>query len=556
MTLVFACIIIIAMNKKRKHRPLHLEIQKQGNSYCGVIRSSYRENGKVNHSNHGRITGLPLNELKILQAAFRKDVVLKSSPQALKTKQSKEYGASFAILELAKKLELDKAIYSKPEKQWVRDSLAMIIGRIIYAGSKLSLSNEWKNTALWELCGVKGKINVEEHCYKSMDILFARQSAIQRILAKKHLGSTSLVLYDITSSYFEGEYKYSDIVTFGYNRDGKRHHEQMVIGLICDPSGCPVGVEVFPGNTQDAKTVVDKINQIQKDYGVSEIIFVGDRGMVTHANYEKVKNIKGLNIISALTHRQIVELLDRKVIQMGLFDEKEIIEAIDPEDIKKRYCLCKNPDSSKRESKTREELLTRTKKELEKISSGKRKSSIEVISARVGKILAKYKMGKFVNWEIKEGKLKWNFNNKKIEEEKLLDGCYIITSDVPAEKMNKQEIVASYKKLELVETAFRNLKTVQLEIRPVYHKTDDRIRCHVFICMLAYYLQWHIKKMLKPLFDSDGKHENREWTFENVISRLTTIRREIAEINGVSFYQINSLEEDQKYIFDLLGVRV
>jgi len=542
------------MIKKKKYLPLHLEIQKHGKSYCGVIRSSYRENGKVKHSNHGRISGVSLNDLKILQAAFRKDVVLKSSPHALKTRQSKEYGASFALLQLAKNLELNKVIYSKPEKQWVKDCLAMIVGRIIYAGSKLSLSNEWKNTALWELCGVKGKIDVEEHCYKSMDMLYQRQTAIQQTLAKKHLGSTSLVLYDITSSYFEGEYKESEIVAFGYNRDGKRHHEQMVIGLICDPSGCPVGVEVFPGNTQDAKTVPDKITQIQKQYGVKEIIFVGDRGMVTQANYEKIKGVEGLNIISALTHRQIVDLLDRKVIQTGLFDERDIMEVVDPENIKKRYCLCKNPYESARESKTREELLNCTRKEMDKISKSKRKSSVENISVRAGKILAKYKMGKFVNWEIKEGKLKWNFNNKKIDEEKLLDGCYIITSDVPGEKMDKQKIVASYKKLELVETAFRNLKTVQLEIRPVYHKTDDRIRCHVFICMLAYYLQWHAKKMLQPLFDSDGEHKNREWTFENVIHRLESVRREIVEINGVSFYQINSLEEDQKYIYDLLKI--
>lgn len=544
------------MKIKKKSRPLHLEIQKQGIGYAGVIRSSYREDGKVKHSNHGRISGISLNDLKILQAAFRKDVVLKGSPESLKTSQSKEYGASYAVLELIKKIGLDKIIYSKPQNQWVQDCLAMIAGRIIYAGSKLSLSNEWKNTSLWELCGVEGKIDVEKHCYKSMDRLYERQSSIQRALAKKHIKNGSMVLYDITSSYFEGEYQDSDIVMFGYNRDGKRRHEQMVIGLLCDDEGCPVGVEVFPGNMQDAKTVFDKINQIQKDYGVKELIFVGDRGMITQSNCEKIKDIDGLNIISALTHKQIIDLLKRKVVQLELFDEKDIVEIIDPDNIKKRYCLCKNPDTAIREEKTREALLKRTKEELDKISLSKNKNTVEKISFRVGKAIGKYKMGKFVEWEVKEGRLIWRFNEEKIRLEKLLDGCYIITSDVPKEKMDKHEIVASYKSLGLVETAFRNLKTIQLEVRPVFHKTDRRICSHVFICVLAYYVQWHIKKMLKPIFESDGKYKDRQWTFENIIHRLQAIRKEIAKISKVSFHQISTPEEDQKHILDLLGINL
>jgi len=386
-----------------------------------------------------------------------------------------------------------------------------------------------------------------------MDRLLERQQGIQRTLAKKHFDGNALVLYDITSSYFEGEYEESTIVKFGYNRDQKRKHEQMVIGLICT---CPIGVEVFPGNTKDETTVVDKITEIQQSYKVKDIIFVGDRGMVTKANLKKVKNVTGLNTISALTHPQIKELLSRKVVQIDMFDEKDIVEIVDPEDTKRRYCLCRNAGTAKRETKTREALLAKTTEGLEKIANSKRKATTEQISSRVGKLLEKTRMGKFITWEVKNEKLQWSLKEDAVDTETLLDGCYIITSDVPQKKMKAQEIVASYKKLTLVEKAFRNLKTVQLEVRPVYHKTDDRIRCHVFICMLVYYLQWHMMQRLKPLFEKDGKYKNRFWTFENVIERLKSIRREEIHVSGTTCKIVTDPDEDQRKILDLLNVKL
>ena len=214
---------MIAMN--RKYHPLHLEIQRHRTNYYGLIRSSFREEGKVKHKTQGRLTGMRLGQLKLVQAALRGDVIPKDSPEAHKVKQSKEYGASRAVLQLAKARGIDKAIYSRPSEQWVGDCLAMIVGRLVYAGSKLSLSNRWKDTALWELRGVEGKVDVEEHCYKAMDRLLERQEAIQKTLAGKP-SKVALVLYDITSSYLEGEYEESQMVTFGYNRDAKRGHEQ------------------------------------------------------------------------------------------------------------------------------------------------------------------------------------------------------------------------------------------------------------------------------------------------------------------------------------------
>ncbi len=532
-------------------RPVHLEIQKHRSSFYGVLRSSYREDGLVKHSNHGRITGLALEQLKLIQAAFRGEVVPKDSPDAFQTLSSKEYGASSALLGLAKELGLPQVIYARNEP-WVNDCMAMIIGRILYAGSKLSLSHQWKSTVLWELCGVSGPVDVEEHCYEPMDRLLDRQKAIQKALASKHLREGCLVLYDITSSYLEGAYQESEIVLFGYNRDGKRGHEQICLGLLCNEQGCPVGVEVFPGNTQDASTVLEKVKELQAEYGLKKVIFVGDRGMVTQANLKELQAVEGLHLISALTHQQIVSLLERKVITAELFDEQKVVEVIDPENPKRRYGLCRNPESAKREGTTRQRLLDLTKEGLRKIAESSRKTSDERVGARVGRVLQQYKMGKFVVWKVVEGKLEWSLDEAKIAQEKLFDGCYIISSDVPAEQMAQQKVVASYKSLSLVESAFRNLKTVSLEMRPVFHKKDDRIRSHVFLCMLAYYVQWHAQQRLKPLFAKDGKGKDRQWTFSNVMERLKAWRRQRVKANGVEFEQVAEAEEDQREILDLL----
>ena len=536
-------------------RPVHFEIQTHRANPVGVLRSSFRQDGKIKHTNHGRITGLALEQLQLIQAAFRGEVAPKDSPQAFQTLNSREYGASYALLELAKELGLNRALYSRNEP-WVQDCLAMIVGRIVYAGSKLALSNQWKDTALWELCGVEGSIDVEEHCYLPMDRLLERQKAIQRTLASKHLQDGHMVLYDITSTYFEGAYLESDIVLFGYNRDGKKGHEQVVLGLLCNAEGCPVGVEVFAGNTQDASTVAAKIAELRRDYGLKHVTFVGDRGMITQANAEELKEVKGLHTISALTHRQIVELMERKLIQAELFDEKQIAEVIDPEKPNQRYCLCRNPQTGARETLTRQRLLDRTREALDKIVGRKKKGSTEKLSAQMGKILARYKMGKFVTWKIEAGRLQWHFEEAHIEQEKLFDGCYVISATVPKEQLNQNEVVKTYKNLSVVEQAFRNLKTVSLEIRPVYHKKDDRIRSHVFLCVLAYYVQWHMQQRLQPLFEADGEGKNREWTVENVIERLMAIRKQRVKAAGVEFDQVTQADPEQQKILDLLKVKL
>jgi len=422
------------------------------------------------------------------------------------------------------------------------------VGRLVYAGSKLSLSHCGPFSSLWETCGIGG-VDVNCHCYEAMDALLQRQDSIQKKLAKKHLFDGTLVLYDITSCYLEGEYQGSDLVSFGYNRDKKRGHEQIVISLLCSKDGCPVAVEVFKGNTKDETTVLDKITELKEKYGIERAVFVGDRGMVTQAKYEQL-NHETIKVISALTHNAIKSLCERKVIQLGLFDEKDVAEVIDGN---LRYCLCKNPDMAAKETATRQALLEKTTEELDKIVACtiKTKYSKEM---RAGKVVNKYKMGKFIIFEGTGEGLKYRLDEAKIEQESLLDGCYVIYTDVLPEDMTALEAVENYKSLMRVEQAFRNMKTLRLEIRPIFHKKDERIKCHVFICMLAYYVMWHMKQRLRPILETDGVGADRKYTFYHIIETLKCIRKETVEFCGTKSSVITEPTDEQSYILKLLGV--
>jgi transposase len=532
----------------RKSESVHLDIRADRKNPYALIRNSYREDGKVKKETLGSIRGLPLEQLRAIQAAMQGKMVMKDD---FIISNSREHGASFACVELMKELGLDRAVYSRPGEEWVRSSLAMVAGRLVYAGSKLSLSHCGAHSTIWEVCGVSGGIDVNTHCYDAMDKLYSRQDAIQKKLAAKHLEGGTLVLYDITSSYMEGGYEDSSIVEFGYNRDRKRGHEQIVISLLCNKDGCPVAVEVFSGNTKDESTVLDKINEIQKKYGFDKIIFVGDRGMVTQANYKKI-NHDLVKVVTALNHDTIQALCRKDVIQISMFDEKDIVEVIDGD---ARYCLCLNPEMAKKEGATRQALLRKTQEELDKIIAGDRKVKTSK-GIRAGKVVGKYKMGKFIIFEGADDNLTYRLDHAKIEQEALLDGCYVIFTDVPAAEMAAAEAVANYKSLMKVEQAFRNMKTVRLEVRPVYHKTDDRIKCHVFICLLAYYVMWHMNQRLKPLFDSDGKGKDRKYTFDYVMESLKGIRLQDVEVCGVKSAVVSKPTVEQSQILSLLGVAI
>jgi transposase len=519
----------------------------------GLFRETFRQDGRVRHRTRGRVTGLSLAQLEGLRDFVQRGCP-KDSGHHCTVQNSREYGATWAVLRMANTLGVDKLLYSRREP-WVGYALAMIVGRVVYQGSKLSLTHLWRDTALWEICGMEDEQPDVDRCYEAMDELLARQPAIQKALARKHLKDGCLVLYDVTSSYFEGEYAGSALVDWGYNRDGKRGHKQMVIGLMTNKEGCPVGVSVYRGNTNDQKTLADRIKELQTIYGLRDVVLAGDRGMITAARLPEL-SAAGIRSITALTHPQIFKLVQAKVIAPGLFDEKRIAEVHHPDTPKVRYLLCRNPLTGAQEHKTREALMGKTREALEKLAQSRKRRTPEELGAAVGKALARWKVGKFFSWRVHHGKLEWELDQRRVELEQSLDGCYVIRTDASEQALDKNQAVASYRQLAEVERDFRQLKTVSLEIRPTYHHKDQRIEAHVFLCVLAYYIQWHIHQRLAPLFEEDGEGKERRWTFAGVLERLKGIRQETVVFDDTEVVLKTTPDDEQQRILDLLSVRL
>jgi len=522
-----------------------------------LVRESYRDkNGKVKHNTVANISKLPpecIQQLKRTLKNEKGDFKLDD----LKNGSAYEYGASYAFKTLAKQIGLEQAI-SSTKSEWRDNVMAMIIGRILYQGSKLSLVNQYMDTALWELAGHEygARPNVEKHCYKPMDELLKRKTRIERKLAKKHLSDGCIILYDITNTWFEGEYKDSSKVVFGKGKGGKVGYKQIALGLLTNKEGCPVGVEIFKGSVSDQSTVLDQVKRLSNKYGIKEAIFAGDRGMLTSKRVDEI-NETNFKIITALTHHEMKALLEKEDIQKDLFDEKNITEVVDSE-TGTRYALCKNEQELRKERKTRQSMIEKVKSMLEKKASVSRKRDPKKVSASVGRIFEKYKIEKFFNWDVDErGGFSWSLKQDKIDTEKELDGCYIIKTTAGADVISKDEFVLGYRNLQKVEQGFKNMKTVLLELRPVYHKNDDRIEAHIFIVMLAYYLQWHATERLQALFESDGKGKNRRWTIGTVIERLKSIRKVDNLINGIVVKSnISEPDEEQSKILNLLNIKL
>ena len=531
---------------------IHIDRRRKNPYAYGLFRESFRDNGQVRHRTRGRVTGLSLGQLEALR-----EFVLQGCPSgagSCRVKDSREFGAVWAVLRMAETLGLDRMLYSR-SAPWVHYALAMIVGRVVYQGSKLSLTNLWRDTALWSVCGVGEERPDVDQCYAAMDELLARQPAIQKALARKHLKDGSLVLYDVTSSYFEGEYTDSALVDFGYNRDLKRGHKQIVIGLLTNSDGCPVGVSVYRGNTNDQKTLADRVRELKKDYGLRDIVLAGDRGMITAARLPDLSEA-GIRSITALTHPQILKLVERQVFEPGMFDERSIAQVYDPDVPGVRYLLCRNPLTAAKEHRTRQALIGKTREALEKLAGSRKRRSIAELGAAVGKALARWKVGKFFTWRVAGGKLEWELDPQRVEREQALDGCYVVRTDTSEQAFDKNAAVACYRQLAEVERDFRQLKTVAIEIRPTYHHKDERIEAHVFLCMLAYSIQWHMQKKLAPLFEADGEGQDRRWTFTGVLERLKGIRQETVVLDQTEVTLKTTPDDEQQHILDLLHVRL
>ena len=489
---------------------MYVEIIKNRNSPpCILLRESYRANGRVMKRTLANLTHLPPYILKKFRA------ILKKSDEAdtndFDIIRSLPHGHVAAILGTIKKVGLDKIIFSKPSRER-SIILALIADRIINPASKLnSIRNLSKETASSTLGKELGIENVtEKEVYSALDWIYARQCSIESSLAKMHLKDGVLLLYDVSSSYYEGGT--FPLAKFGYNKDKKRGKLQIVYGLLCDVEGRPIAIEVFEGNTSDSTTLPSQIQKIKNRFKIKHLVMVGDRGIITETKIHEEIKPHSLDWISALRAPAIKELIKEGNIQPSLFDEKCLAEITSPGYPNERLVVCKNPLLAEERKINREKLLLATEKQLEKISQAvnreKRPLSGAVnIGKRVGEVINKYKVKKHFIIDIQDNAFEFKRDLKGIEEEAILDGFYVIRSSILEKKlMSSEQLVESYKNLSKVETAFRCLKSIDLEIRPIYHRLANRVKAHVFICMLAYYIVRHMRNTLAPiLFEDDDK---------------------------------------------------
>ena len=475
-----------------------------------LLRESFRIDGKVRNRTLANLSHWPPTQLDALRSVLKGATSLATPlPQAFNIVRSRPHGHVAAVLGTLYKLQLDRLI----EKQSSRHRnlvLAMIVARVLQPASKLATSRGLHPDTLSSTLGELLQLDsvTEDELYQAMDWLLPQQDRIERALAKRHLAEGCLVLYDLTSTYFEG--RHCPLGKLGHSRDDAKGKLQIVFGLMTDARGCPVAVEVYAGNTSDPKTVSDQITKLRQRFGLQRVILVGDRGMITSARLrENLKPAPGIEWITALRAPAIKKLASAGVLQLSLFDNKDLAEISHPDFPGERLVACYNPLLAGERARKRPELLAATEKKLEKIVQATRRNKRPLrgkqnIGLRVGKILNHYKMGKHFQVQIEDDNFSYQRKQANIEKEESLDGIYVIRTNVPAEVLSSEQAVRNYKSLSAVERAFRSLKTVDLHVRPIHHRQPDRVRAHIFLCMLAYYVDWHMRQDLAPLLFDDS----------------------------------------------------
>ena len=428
-----------------------------------------------------------------------------------------------AVLGSLRDLGVDTILASRPSRE--RDlAIGMIVARVVSPGSKLATARAFKDeTASTSLAVELGIEDVHEReLYAALDWLGKRQQRIETKLARRHLADGTLVLYDVSGSYYTG--RCSGLVDYGYNRDGKRGVPQIVYGLLCNADGCPVAVEVFKGNTADPKTLGAQIKKVRQRFGVKRVVFVGDRGMITSKRIdEELRSVDGLNWITALRAGNIKKLASQKRIEPSLFDDRDLVAVSSPDYPGERLIVCRNPLLADERARKRDELLAATEKDLDAIVAAttrnkRRLRGKDKIGLRVGKVVNRCKVGKHFVLDIGEERFSYHRDETKIAQEAALDGLYVIRTSVASETMPSEHVVRAYKDLSKVERAFRCLKTIDLKVRPIYHWLDDRIRAHVFLCMMAYYVEWHMRKKLAPILFDDHERAKAESDRKSIVA--------------------------------------
>ncbi|MFQ5972673.1 MAG: IS1634 family transposase [Alphaproteobacteria bacterium] len=472
-----------------------------------LLREGWREGKRVRKRTLANLTAWPAAKVDALRRVLRGEGA--GGPAGFEILRSRPHGHVAAVVGTLRKLRLPQRLARRRSRP--RDVVAaMICARVLAPQSKLAtargLADETLFSSLGETLGVAG--TDADELYAALDWLVARQPTIEQALAAAHLAEGTLVLYDVTSTYFEG--RRCPLGQLGHSRDGKRHKLQIIFGLLCSADGCPVAVEVFDGNVGDPTTVAPQVQKVRERFGVDRVVWVGDRGMITEARIrEDLRPIEGLSWITALRAPAIRTLVNHQTLQLSLFDEQDWAEITTPDYPGERLIVCRNPLVAAERRRKREALLQATEHQLDQIVQATTRPTRRLrgkaqIGLRVGKVLGKYNMAKHFQIVITDDRLRYARNTERIATEAALDGFYVIRTNVPAQSLTAEETVRAYKGLCKAERAFRSCKTVDLKVRPIYHRLADRVRAHVFLCMLAYYVEWHMRQALAPILFDDA----------------------------------------------------
>ena len=539
-----------------------------------LLRESYRERERVKKRTLANLSTLPdevVDNMKlVLKGAkvSRTEMILDN----FEVIRSRPHGHVMVILETIKKLGLDKMIAGSTSR--IRNLvLGMIIFRIINPKSKLATARGFHEKTCSNSLGKVLNLEKadEDELYEALDWLLKKQEKIENKLASLYLNNGSLVLYDVTSTYLEGNG--CELGKYGYNRDKKKGKTQIVFGLLCDQNGCPIAVEVFEGNTSDTSTLGSQIEKVRKRFGVHNVVWVTDRGILTSSNIkELVKPVEGLDYISGLTKASIRKLAEVEAIQLGLFDEVNLVEFESEDYPDERLIACRNLLIAAKNKKQREGLLQIAEEQFELIIKATKREKralkgADKIALRVGKVLNKYKINKYYNLDITDSGFSYERKQELISEEIALDGVYILRTSVDKTLMDGFEVVKAYKSLSSVEEAFRCYKSIDLKVRPIYHYKGDRVKAHIFLCMLAYYVEWHLKQKLASLLfedeeiddnyqdvikasrsDSAVAKDRKKRTEDNL--PVHSFRTLLEDLGTICLNTVECTLESGKYVFD------
>ena len=467
-----------------------------------LLRESYREGGKVKNRTLANLSRLPMEKIALIDRVL-KGHQLVPLEEALRITRSVPHGHVEAVLRMIEHLQIPRLLACRRSRE--RDLIvALIVQRIVHPSSKLAATRLWKQSTLAEELGVTDA-DVDE-VYGALDWLLARQRRIENKLARRHLRDGQRVLYDVSSSSYTG--RTCVLACYGHNRDGRRDLPCIVYGVMTDGEGCPLAVDVYAGNTADPSTLPDQVEKLKSRFGMKEVVVVGDRGLLTQAQIESLRRRPGIGWLSTLRSEGVRELVEKGYVERSLFDERNLAEIRSPDFPGERLVACYNPLLAERRERKREELLAATEERFARIAAevGRRKKkplSSEEIGVKVGRVLNKYKVGKHFELTIEDNHFAWRRREESIQREAALDGIYVVRTSEPAERLPAEDAVRQYKQLADVEQAFRSLKSLELLVRPIHHRLAERVRAHVFVCLLAYYVQWHLKRAWSPLLFAD-----------------------------------------------------